>query len=399
MLMDGCTRTCCVFDHTQHISAPPLLVFADDWGRHPSSCQHLVLRLQRDFPILWANSIGTRRLKANAFTVKRAWEKLKSWNEGLRQVADQMWVIDLPMLPDVGGPLSREINRRLVTARLMRVINQLALDAPIVMTTLPYIGPMVRSLPRRSLVYYCTDDYSFWPDAQRDAVQRAEQELSREADLVIGVSHALVARLSKSTPCRYLPHGVDLDHFGSVGEAGPVPAVLAGLPGRKIGFFGLIYEKLDFGLLSLLAESFSDDSLVMIGRVDSCPESFRRVRNVHLIGPQPYQELPRWLAGLDVLLLPYVDDEMIRQSSPLKLRECLASGKPTVSVDVPEARLLEPHVRVARDYGEFIAHVQRALDEPADSTQASARRNAVACDDWNRRAEELRALLYTAALG
>ena len=372
-------------------SSPPLLVFADDWGRHPSSCQHLIRRLTADYDVVWANSIGTRRLRADVLTLRRGFEKFRNWGRGLAQAEQRMWVVDLPMLPVGGGRVGQLTNRWLVTRKLAAIFRKLELPAPIVLTTLPYVHRFIRGLPRQALVYYCTDDYSYWPDAQRQTMQEAEDELSREADLVLGVSHALVARLSRKASCQYLPHGVDVSHFASTRDAGPGPAELAQLPGKKIGFFGLIYEKLDFELLSLVANSFRDASLVMIGRVDYCPESLRKLPNVRFVGPQPYQDLPRWLAALDVLLLPYVDDEMIRQSSPLKLRECLASGKPTVSVDVPEARLLEPHVRVADNRGQFVQFVREAMAESDDAS--TARQSAVAEDDWNHRAEQLRQLL------
>jgi glycosyltransferase involved in cell wall biosynthesis len=380
-----------VVNGTANRSSSPLLVFADDWGRHPSSCQHLVRRLIADHDVVWANSIGTRRLRADALTLRRGFEKLRNWRRGLAQAEERMWVVDLPMLPVAAGRVGQLTNEWLVTRKLAAIFKKLELPAPIVLTTLPYVHRFIRGLPRQALVYYCTDDYSYWPDAQRETMQRAEDELSREADLVLGVSHALVARLSRKASCRYLPHGVDVGHFASTRHAGPCPAELSQLEGKKIGFFGLIYEKLDFDLLASVAKSLPAADLVMIGRVDYCPESFRKLPNVRFVGPQPYQDLPRWLAALDVLLLPYVDDEMIRQSSPLKLRECLASGKPTVSVDVPEARLLEPHVRVAGDRTEFVQLVRGALSEPDEAS--AARQSAVAEDDWNHRAEQLRQLL------
>lgn len=375
----------------QDHSPPPLLVFADDWGRHPSSCQHLVRRLAGDRDVVWANSIGTRRLRADALTLRRSFEKLRNWKRGLAQVGERMWVVDLPMLPLAGGRVGRLTNEWLVTRKLAAIFKKLELPAPIVLTTLPYVHAFLRGFPREALVYYCTDDYSYWPAAQREAMQRAEDELSREADLLLGVSHALVERLSRKAPCRHFPHGVDVSHFASTRQAGPGADELTHLRGKKIGFFGLIYEKLDFELLTSVAKIFADASLVMIGRVDHCPETFRKLPNVHLVGPQPYHDLPRWLAALDVLLLPYVNDEMIRQSSPLKLRECLASGKPTVSVDVPEARLLEPHVRVAGDATEFLHLVGEALRESVDAS--ASRQAAVVEDDWNHRAEQLRHLL------
>src|SRR5690606_9972988 len=90
-------------------------------------------------------------------------------------------------------------------------------------------------------------------------------------------------------------------------------------------------------------------------------------------------------------------DPMIRRSGPLKLRECLAAGKPTVSVDVPEVRILEPHVRVAGDRSAFLEHVLEALAEPPDSPLIEVRQKAVERDDWDQRAELLRSYLLELA--
>ena len=206
---------------------------------------------------------------------------------------------------------------------------------------------------------------------------------------MLAVSDALLERLEKVGPCQYFPHGVDLEHFAAAQSSQP-PAELSNLPGSKIGFFGLIYEKLDFELLASIARRFDHSSLAMIGPMSYCPAEFQALPNVHFFGQQPYADLPRWLAGLDVLLLPYVDDEMIRQSSPLKLRECLASGKPTVSVDVPEVRRYQPFVRAAATHTDFLEEVRRALEDGGKEVHAAERRAAVRLDGWDRRAAELR---------
>jgi glycosyltransferase involved in cell wall biosynthesis len=371
----------------------PLLVFADDWGRHPSSCQHLIRRLRGDVPILWVNTVGTRQVKADAFTLRRGLEKIKNWSKGLKQVDRQMWTIDLPMIPGMSNGMLREINRLLVTTRLRSVLASLGMEAPVVMTTLPYIGWLIRGLRRRALVYYCTDDYSHWPSADRETLQQADREVTQEADLILAASQALYRQHAQNGRCQYFPHGVDFDHFASVQELKDPEPALSELPRPRIGFFGLIYEKLDFGLLSGIAEQFRNGSLVLIGPHAYSPPEFRRLSNVHFLGQKPYEELPHYLAGLDVLLLPYVDDAMIRQSGPLKLRECLASGKPTVSIDVPEVRILQPHVRVAADRQTFVQEVRQALKEPPASGTVRARQQAVEADGWDHRARQLRSYL------
>ena len=379
-------------------SRPPLMVFADDWGRHPSSCQHLVRRLQSDFRILWVNSIGTRSVQVNGFTARRVLEKLNNWRRGLQQVADEMWVLDLPMLPGIGSPLVRSVNERLIAWRLNTVLRRLNMLEPVVLTTLPYVLWMLSGVPRRALIYNVTDDYSQWPQADRAALMAADREMAQAADLVLPCSRALMASYETAQRCEYFPHGVDYTHFAQTQQMREIPPQLAVLPGPRIGFFGLIYEKLDFELLTHVARRFSQASLVMLGPVDYCPREFESLPNVHFMGKQPYEGLPRWLAGLDVLLLPYKStDAMIQQSNPLKARECLASGKPTVSIDLPEVRLLLPHVRMGTTVDEYLAQIEAALAEPADSPAVAARQVAVTDDRWERRTEQLREAIFRVA--
>lgn len=352
-------------------------------------------RLQGDFRILWVNSIGTRGMQLNSFTVRRVVEKVKNWRRGLHQVADQMWVLDLPMLPGAGRPLVRRINGRLIAWRLNRVLRRLKMIEPVVLSTLPYVPRMLAGVPYRALVYNVTDDYSQWPGADRDAMLEADREITARADLVLPCSRSLAARYQHARRCEYFPHGVDIDHFQSTGRIDEIPPELDALPRPRLGFFGLIYEKIDFELLKQVARHFSDASVVMVGPVDYCDAEFDALSNVHFVGRRAYDELPRWLAGLDVLLLPYISsDPMIQQSNPLKARECLASGKPTVSIDLPEVRLLAPHVRIGESADEYIEQIEAALREPADSPAVAARQAAVAGDDWNRRAARLRDWIF-----
>ncbi|WP_169978993.1 glycosyltransferase [Tautonia rosea] len=304
-----------------------------------------------------------------------------------------MWVIDVPMIPGLDKPALRWINRQLVTHRLNEVLRRLNMDQPFVLTTLPYTHWLVPGLRRRATIYYCTDDYSHWPSADGETLRKADRELTAEADLILAVSHALYQQHDVAGRCRFFPHGVDYAHFASSPQR-TIASDLATLPGPRIGFFGLIYEKIDFELLTKLARRFPSASLVLIGSIAYCPEDFTSLPNIHLLGPRPYEELPSYIAGLDVLLLPYLaNDLMIQRSGPLKLKECLASGRPTVSVDVPEVRALEPHVRVATGHEDFIHQVSEALSEPRDSTAVIARQKAVQHEGWEQRSALLRSYL------
>jgi glycosyltransferase involved in cell wall biosynthesis len=376
--------------------APPdLVVFADDWGRHPSSCQHLVRRLSPQHRILWVNSIGTRRLRPDAQTLRRVVEKLRNWSRGLQRLSDRMWVADLPMLPSFGSPLARWVNRQLAGRRLRALLRRLGMADPVVLTTLPHMYWLMEGVPRRGLLYYCTDDYSHWHAADAAAMRHADEALSAEADLILAASRELFASHAHIGRCEYFPHGVDHAHFATAAARADVPACLVDLPRPRVGYFGLVYEKLDFGLLAAVARHLAPAPLVLIGPVQYCPADFARLANVRLLGPRPYEELPRYLAGLDVLLLPYANDPLIFQSNPLKLRECLATGRPTVCVDIPEARPFRPHLRIARSHDEFVREVREALAEPQDLDCARGRQARVAGDSWERRARQLRGWIDT----
>ena len=379
---------CCKTDCEQQRC---LLVFSDDWGRHPSSCQHLIKHLSTDWRILWVNTIGTRQPRPDLFTLRRGWEKLRSWSGGVRQVSRQMWVLDSPMLPLSDSWAARWLNRQICTHWIRSAMRQLRFSAPVVLTTLPFTPWLLGDVGQRGLVYYCTDDYSQWPSANRSMLQAAECDIRAEAQLVLAASRALERLHQDAARCHFFPHAVDFDHFASTTTITQDP--LAHLSRPRIGFFGLIYEKLDFPLLTALAKQLPHTSLVMIGPVAYCPTEFSRLPNVKLVGQQPYDQLPQWLAGLDVLLMPYVKDAMIVQSSPLKLLECLATGKPTVSVDIPAVRSLQPYVHVAATSDQFIAHVKSALDNPESQDVIHARQRFAQRSSWSDRAHQLHELL------
>ncbi len=388
--------------HVDGAGLPPLVVFADDWGRHPSSAQHLVRRLIGRTPILWVNTIGTRSVTsartpgAGSYVIRRTVEKLRGWTRGLTEPEPGLWSLDAPMLPSVGTPAKRRISAASVSWALRRAFRRLGWDrgpsaSPTILTTLPHVAWLCDGVPRSRLIYYCTDDYSHWPSAEQGVLLAAERDLRAAADLVLAVSPELVAKNQGAARVELFPHGVDVAHFASVDHATCTPAIAA-LPGPRVGFFGLLYEKLDYDLLAAAADAHPDLSFVFVGPVDYCPAAFSSRPNVHLLGAVPYRELPAALCGLDVLTMPYVRDEMILKSNPLKLRECLATGRPTVSVDLPEARRFEPHVTVATSAAQFADAVGEAAHGRGGGSPA-ARRAAVADGTWDRRAEQLAGFL------
>src|ERR1700722_8564910 len=150
------TEKCCEPDGSTP-SASSLLVFADDWGRHPSSCQHLVRHLLPRHSVAWVNTIGTRTPRLDLATVKRGLEKISQWahrsNSGV-QVPSNLRVLNPRMWPWFGTALGRRLNRRMLTAQLAPVLASMP-NTPVAVTTIPVVSDLMDVLPVSRWVYYC----------------------------------------------------------------------------------------------------------------------------------------------------------------------------------------------------------------------------------------------------
>jgi UDP-galactopyranose mutase len=237
-----------------------------------------------------------------------------------------------------------------------------------------YYTPMMlsfsRALDASAVVYDCMDELSkfrFAPESLLDL----EQELIGKADLVFtGGSSLYEAKKDRHDRVHLFPSSVDRDHFGQARAAIDEPADQAGLPRPRLGFFGVIDERFDIELLDRIAAMRPAWSFVMVGPVVKiAPEDLPRHRNIHYLGAKAYAELPAYLAGWDVALMPFAMNESTQFISPTKTPEYLAGGKPVVSTPVRDVvrhyGQLEG-VRIASDAGGFVMACEAALKLAGD---------------------------------
>ncbi|HEY8925869.1 MAG TPA: glycosyltransferase, partial [Polyangia bacterium] len=181
------------------------------------------------------------------------------------------------------------------------------------------------------------------------------------------------------------PSSVDAGHFAQAASL-PEPADQAKLPYPRIGFFGVIDERLDLELLRRLAASRPAWQIVMIGPVVKIdPGTLPRAANLHWMGPRSYPQLPAYLAGWDVAILPFALNEATRFISPTKTLEYLAAGRAVVSTPITD--VVDPYgtsgvVRIADREG-FVAAVEAALRQPHPAG-AEAAAAVVARGSWDR---------------
>jgi UDP-galactopyranose mutase len=195
---------------------------------------------------------------------------------------------------------------------------------------------------------------------------------------------------------------VDIAHFALARAPLPDPTDQSGIPHPRIGFFGVIDERLDVGLIASLASRRPEWQIVLIGPVVKIDEaSLPQAPNLHYLGQKRYGELPSYIAGWDVALLPFAINASTRYISPTKTPEYLAAGKPVVSTPIHD--VVRPYgerglVHIAGDVDGFVTAVEAALAEHAAHDEARARwlcavDEHLARTSWDRTWAEMEALI------
>lgn len=358
----------------------PLLVFADDWGRHPSSSQHLVKQLLPRRGITWVNTIGMRPPRFNWATVTRGAEKIKSWLRAApRETARGSGpvVLNPRMWPSFRTRFARGLNRRLI-ARVVRPAVEAMPQPPVVVTTLPVVADLIGAFPAAKWVYYCVDDFGVWPGLDGRTLRNMEAELVAKVDSVIAVSETLQAHIAKlGKPSTLLTHGVDVEHFRKTSRE----------PASGSLFWGVIDRRMDVSFLKAL-----DVPTRLVGPQDNPDPELFTLPHVEVQPAVSYAELPALASTAGVLVMPYADLPVTRAMQPLKLKEYLATGKPVVVRKLPSTESWADCCDVCDTAVSFAAAVKLRLNEGVPPSQIEARRRLEG-ERWAAKADQFEAML------
>lgn len=235
----------------------------------------------------------------------------------------------------------------------------------------PMALPLLAELSPRAVVYDCMDELSGFKDAPKQLRQR-EAALMKAADLVLTGGPSLFEAkrtLHKNVLC--LPSAVDANHYSPQFATAKLDMMLKAeqiqgrIPGPRLGFFGVIDERLDIDLVAALADAQPDWQVVMVGPVVKIdPAHLPQRPNIHWLGQQPYALLPQLVADWDVCLLPFALNQSTRFISPTKTLEYMAAEKPIVSTAVRDVvAMYGDVVRIGHDHAAFIEGCRWALSE------------------------------------
>jgi glycosyltransferase involved in cell wall biosynthesis len=315
------------------------------------------------------------------------------WLAGPRQVEPNLYIATLPLvLPGFQmWPAVNAVNNFGVRLLLRRWIRTLGFNSPILWTYNPYSENLVGTLGERFAIYECVDELTASRGLVRSDVVRAQEQrlLAKVRAAIVTHENLYESKRGSVREIHLIPNGAEIEHLRRVVDdpSLTVPDDIARLPHPVIGFLGSVMYWLDFDLLRALALARPEWSFAFVGPVGRLADIDKiRLPNVHLLGRKPYEDVPAYVKGFDVCLNPYLMDETAKNCSPLKLYEYLASGRPVVSTDMPEARKFQEVVGIGQTPAEILDHLEAALRPDASAPDAVARRLAVALPhSWDQR--------------
>jgi glycosyltransferase involved in cell wall biosynthesis len=375
-----------------------VLLYAPPWDGPTQFSKHHLARYfaARGSRVLYVESpltpLGVRRGRA-------FWRELRATLRPPRRVGERLWIQrHLALVPyHAVSPLTsrRAANRvaqRLMAPALRRDLARLGFSGPIVVAGLPHAVDALDRLPRRCLVYHCADDYANVRGFPA-SLPMLEAELCARADLVITTSSTLCEERKRFNARTYwVANGADVDHFAQL--AAPDPQ-LGALPKPIIGFVGGLSQWVDTDLVAFLARQHPTWTFALIGPIGIDVSALRGLANVHLLGPRAYQALPRYLAAMDVGLIPFRAEPVTYHADPIKAYEYLAAGLPVVATDLPALRRLEHVVSLASTRQEWSDRLAAAVAE-GRAARCAERKAEASRHSWAARFQEVEQLIESA---
>lgn len=297
----------------------------------------------------------------------------------------------LTVVPHLPQGMSLDHAEQVQRKMIDHVLHELAMPDPVLWYYTPMAIGFTDHVAARAVVYDCMDELSLFQGAP-PALKQREKALMKRADVVFTGGQSLYEyKKSHHRNIHPFPSSVDVSHFAHARELIDDPADQADIPHPRVGFFGVVDERMNIDLLEKLADERPDLQLVMIGPVVKIdPAKLPQRSNIHWLGGKSYEELPTYLAGWDVAMMPFALNDATRFISPTKTPEYLAAGKPVVSTSIRD--VVNPYGQqglawIADSADEFAIAIDEALasDRAARVAQADAFLSDLSWDKtWNQ---------------
>ncbi len=378
-----------------------LYVSSIDWDDHWQGHQQIAQTLAKaGNRVLVIENTGVRSPNLRDFArIRRRAENAVRSPKGIRRIEERLWALAPMLLPFPYARAARLVNRELLTASLRRFQSETGFNPEIIFTYLPtpLVSDLIERLKPRVSVYYCIDDFAASSTGARE-IRQSEDALIARADLVFVTAQKLLRRVEQlGRTATVFPFAVDIERFDAERlKDATIPVDLATLRRPVVGYIGALHRWVDQKLLVAVARKMAEVEFVLIGPDFRLTRELEGQPNIHLIGKRPHEELPRYLRGFDVGIIPYVRSDYTDAVYPTKLNEYLAMGLPVVATALPEIERFNQRygalVSVATGADDFAAAIRQSFEGGSSSDRA--RRIAVAQQNsWQIRIPEMAQLI------
>lgn len=252
----------------------------------------------------------------------------------------------------------------------------------------PMALPFTEHLSPEFIVFDCMDELSAFKFAPVELKNR-EKQLLEKADVVFTGGHSIYeAKKDQHSNIHPFPSSIDKQHFGLARKIKKDPEDQANIPHPRFGFAGVIDERLDIDLVAQVATARPDWHFVMIGPVVKIDvASLPNLPNIHYLGGKDYQDLPKYIAGWDIAMIPFAMNESTKFISPTKTPEYLAAGKPVISTPIKD--VVRPYgdnklVHITDNAEDFIGYAEKELKKRSRKTWLNKVDSFLSGNSWDR---------------
>lgn len=266
----------------------------------------------------------------------------------------------------------------------------------------PMALPAAKALEPVALVWDCMDELSAFKGAPPELLELEKQTLQHADVVFTGGPSMYRAKQHRHPNIHCFSSSVDAKHFGQARRDYDIeePPEQQELPHPRLGFYGVIDERMDIELLDKMAKAHPEWQIVMVGPVVKIdPNALPKHRNIHYFGQRGYNDLPKFLAGWDVCMMPFAMNESTKFISPTKVLEYMAAERMIVSTPITD--VVEPYgdiCYIGNTHEEFIKMCEAALaaEDIEQVRRITRMRQVLSRTSWDATAEAMEQLISQA---
>lgn len=271
---------------------------------------------------------------------------------------------------------------------LNNLISLMNLDQYVSWYYTPMALPFTDHLKPTSVVYDCMDELSNFKFAPPE-LKSLEQKLFEKASVVFTGGYSIYeAKKNRHRNIHAFPSSIDKHHFEQARKIKKDPADQADIKGPRFGFYGVVDERFDIEMIRDAATARPEWQFIIIGPVVKIdPETLPKNENIHYLGGKSYQELPEYLAGWDIAIIPFAINDSTKFISPTKTPEYLAAGKPVISTPIRD--VVSPYgdielVHIASNAEEFVQCADKELAKQDREKWLTQVDNFLSTNSWDK---------------